>query len=99
MVRTSPATKIIESRPPAWSTGSVVSFTWAGTKITASTSATAASGRVSRKAEPHQKCCSARPAIIGPSAVTAPPIPDHSAMALVRAGPDHSAVIRASVVG
>jgi hypothetical protein len=31
--------------------------------------------------------------------VIAPPIPDHRAMALIRAGPDHNAVIRARVVG
>ena len=36
---------------------------------------------------------------MGPRAVMAPPIPDHRAMALIRAGPDHSAVIRARVVG
>ncbi len=36
---------------------------------------------------------------MGPRAVIAPPIPDHSAMTLTRAAPDHRAVIRARVVG
>ena len=36
---------------------------------------------------------------MGPRDEMAPPMPDHSAMARVRAGPDHKAVIRASVVG
>jgi hypothetical protein len=35
----------------------------------------------------------------GPSADTPPPIAAHSAIDFVRAGPDQSAVIRASVVG
>src|SRR5208337_224130 len=35
----------------------------------------------------------------GPSRAVAPPMPDHSAIALVRAGPDQSAVISSSVVG
>ena len=40
--------------PPRLSTGSVDSFTCAGTILTASTSATAASGKVIRNTEPHQ---------------------------------------------
>ena len=35
----------------------------------------------------------------GPSDAIAPPSADHSAIAFVRPGPDHSAVISASVVG
>ena len=35
----------------------------------------------------------------GPSAAIAPPMPDQSAIAFVRPGPDQSAVMRASVVG
>ena len=81
---TSPATITIERMPPRLSTGSVASFTWAGTKRMAITRATAASGRVMRKTEPHQKCPSSQPAVSGPSAEIAPPIADHSAMARVR---------------
>ena len=39
------------------------------------------------------------PATSGPSAAIAPPSADQSAIDFVRPGPDHSAVIRASVVG
>ena len=85
--------------PPRLSTGSLVSFTWLGTRRIASTSAIAASGSVTRNTEPHQKCCSIAPATSGPSAERAPPTADHNAMDRVRAGPDHSAVINASVVG
>ena len=99
IVTTSAVTKITESTPPRLSTRPVVSLTCAGTRTSARTRAATASGRVSRNAEPHQKCCRARPASSGPSAVIAPPTPDHSAMARIRPGPDHSAVIRASVVG
>ena len=81
------------------STGSVVSFTWAGTRRIASTSATTANGIVRRKTDPHQKCSSSRPESNGPSGEIAPPSADHSAIDLVRAGPDHSAVISARVVG
>jgi len=49
--------------------------------------------------DPHQKCRSNQPASSGPSAVSAPPIADQRAIDRVRAGPDHSAVINASVVG
>ena len=54
---------------------------------------------VARKTEPQSKCSSSAPDISGPSAEIAPPMPDHSAIARVRPGPDHSAVISASVVG
>ena len=99
MPSTSAATSAIDRMPPRLSTGSVVSFTWLGTSQTASSRATTASGNVSRKTEPHQKCSSRRPDSSGPRAEIAPPIPDHSAIERVRAGPDHNAVINASVVG
>ena len=62
-------------------------------------SATNASGSVSRKTEPHQKCSSRKPESSGPSEAIAPPRPDQSAIDFVRPGPDQSAVISASVVG
>ena len=85
--------------PPMLSTRSVVSCTWLGTSLSASTRATNASGRVSRNTEPHQKWPSNQPALIGPSAEIAPPIPDHSAIDFVRGGPDQRAVMSARVVG
>jgi hypothetical protein len=54
MPRTTAATRITERTPPRLSTGSVPSFTWAGTSLAAMNSATTASGRVIRKTEPHQ---------------------------------------------
>ena len=54
--------------PPRLSTGSVVSLTWARDEAgSASTSATTASGSVTRKTEPHQKCSSSAPESSGPS--------------------------------
>ena len=85
--------------PPRLSTGSVASLTWAGTNTTAMASATAASGKVIRKTEPHQKCSSKMPEASGPSAEIAPPRADHNAIDRVRPGPDHRAVINARVVG
>ena len=85
--------------PPRLSTGSVVSLTWPGTSQTASTTATAASGNVTRNTDPHQKCSSRKPDNNGPRAEIAPPMPDHKAIERVRPDPDHNAVIRASVVG
>ncbi len=96
---TSAPTRTIEMMPPRLSTGFVVSLTWAGTTRHASTSATSASGIVTANTEPHSNCSSSAPEISGPSAEIAPPMPDQSAIARVRAGPDHSAVISASVVG
>ena len=52
-----------------------------------------------RKTDPHQKCSSSRPESNGPRAEIAPPSADQSAIDFVRAGPDQSAVISASVVG
>ena len=92
-------TRAIESTPPRWSTGSIVSLTWLGTSTSAITRAIPASGSVSRKTDPHQKCSSRIPEQSGPSAESAPPIAAQSAIDLVRAGPDQSAVISASVVG
>ena len=63
------------------------------------TSATPASGSVIRKTEPHQNSSSSAPAASGPRAAIAPPIADQSAIDFVRACPDQSAVISASVVG
>src|SRR5208282_717783 len=96
---TSVPTNSAESTPPRWSTGSRVSLTWLGTKTSAIVRATTTTGKVIRNTEPHQKCSSSQPDVGGPSKAIAPPIPDHSAIALVRAVPDHSAVISASVVG
>ena len=52
-----------------------------------------------RNTDPHQKYCRRTPESSGPRAAIAPPIPDQSAIDLVRPGPDQSAVINASVVG
>ena len=92
-------TAIADRMPPRLSTGSVVSFTCAGTSLSASTNAMAASGSVTMNTEPHQKLSSSAPDTSGPSAEIAPPIADHRAIERVRAGPDHRAVMSASVVG
>jgi len=92
-------TRTTDKMPPRLSTGAVDSFTWAGTNKMTMTRAIAANGAVNTKTEPHQKYSSNTPATSGPSAARALPIPDHRAMARVRAGPDHNAVTRARVVG
>jgi hypothetical protein len=97
--RISAATSRTDRMPPRLSTDSVVSLTWLGTNRQANRSATTASGTVMTKTDPHQKCSSSAPDARGPSAAMAPPRPDQSAIDFVRAGPDHRAVIRASVVG
>ena len=99
MPRISAPTISAESTPPRLSTGSVASFTWLGTNFRAMTSATTASGSVTRNTEPHQKCSRSAPAISGPRAEMPPPIADQSAIDLVRDCPDQSAVMSASVVG
>lgn len=99
IARMSAPTSTAARMPPRLSTGSVDSFAWAGTKITTSGIAMMISGIVMRNDAPHHRYSTMAPASSGPIAETAPPIADHSAMALVRAAPDHSAVIKASVVG
>ncbi len=99
MASTRLATSTIDRTPPRLSTGSVVSWTWLGTSTTAITRATTASGRVIKNTEPHQNSSSSAPAVSGPSEEIAPPRADQRAIDFVRAGPDHSAVISASVVG
>ena len=67
---------------------------------TASTSATAASGNVIRKTDPHQKCSSSQARRTrGRARKSHRRAPTESAIDFVRPGPDQSAVIRASVVG
>ena len=90
---------IADRRPPALSTRSVVSLTCAGTCFRAMYNAMNARGRVTRNTEPHTKYSSRNPAMSGPSIATPPPSADHSAIERVRAWPDHSAVMSASVVG
>ncbi len=63
------------------------------------TSATPASGSVTRNTDPHQNSSSSAPATSGPSAAIAPPSADQSAIDFVRPGPDQSAVMSARVVG
>ena len=60
IARISAATSTTDRMPPRLSTGSVVSLTWPARTTMASTSATAASGSVTRKTEPHQKCSEQR---------------------------------------
>ena len=81
------------------STGSVVSLTWAGTSTTAIEKATTASGSVIEEDRAPPELLEQAPATSGPSEAMPPPSADHSAIAFVRPGPDHSAVISASVVG
>ena len=99
MARTRLAIATTERMPPRLSTGSVVSLTFPGTNDSAITKATTARGNVMRNTDPHQKCSKRAPATSGPSAEMPPPNADQSAMDFVRAGPDHNAVISASVVG
>ena len=54
---------------------------------------------MTRKTEPQSNCSSSAPESSGPSDAIAPPIADQSAIERVRAAPDQSAVISASVVG
>src|SRR6266508_2132081 len=99
IARISVPTSTTDRTPPRFSTGSLVSLTWLGTKATAIRKATTTSGKVIRKTDPHQKCSRSQPATSGPREEIAPPMADQSAIDLVRAGPDHSAAIRAKVVG
>ena len=85
--------------PPRLSTGSLASLTWAGTKRSAINRARSASGSVTTNTEPQSNPVSSAPESMGPREEIAPPRADHSAIDRVRAGPAHSAVISASVVG
>ena len=86
--------------PPRLSTGSVVSLTWARHEADRQHER---DRRQRQRDEEHRtppEVLEQRsPAMSGPSAEIAPPSADHSAIDFVRAGPDHSAVISASVVG
>jgi hypothetical protein len=99
IARINAATSSTDRTPPRLSTGSLGSLTWAGTNASAISSATTASGKVTRSTEPHQNDSSSQPDSSGPSEAMAPPVPDHNAIDRVRPGLDHNAVISASVVG
>ena len=95
---TSAATSSTESIPPRLSTGSVVSLTWLGTKRSGQKRDDRERERDQEHRAPaevlEQRAREQR-AERGDCASE----PDQSAIDFVRAGPDHSAVIRASVVG
>ena len=99
IARMNDPTSTSERMPPRLSTGSVVSLTCAGTNLGAMNSATTATGRTTKKTEFQGKRTSSRPESSGPQALIAPPMAAHSAIERVRAGPGHSAAIKASVVG
>ena len=62
--------------------------------------ASAAIGMFTMKIEPHQKCSSSQPPLIGPTATPTPTMAAHSPIALARAaGSVKMLVIRPSVVG
>ena len=84
--------------PPRLSTGSTVSFTCAGTNSHREHERDHREGSVTRNTDPHQKCWSSPPATSGPSAEIARRAPTTTRSARP-AGPVHSAVISASVVG
>ena len=80
-------TRAIVRMPPRWSTGSVVSLTWAGTRRQAKKRAIAASGALMMNTDHQSKPSSSAPATSGPSAEMPPPSADHRAIDLVRVGP------------
>ena len=62
--------------------------------------ASAATGTFTRKTEPHQKCSSSQPPVIGPAATPTPTMAAHRPIALARGiGSVKMLVINASVVG
>ena len=62
--------------------------------------ATAATGTLTRKIEPHEKCSSSQPPVIGPAATPTPTMAAHSPMALARfTGSVKMLVISPRVVG
>src|SRR4029453_11190512 len=85
--------------PPRWSTGSLDSPACRGSHRPASTTTSTAIGTDGRNTDPHQKWPSNSPPIKGPSAEQPPPIPDHNAIARVRAPPRNSPVINDRVIG
>ena len=85
--RISAPTSTSERMPPRLSTGSVDSFTCAGTSNQAIRIAITARGSVTRKTEPQEKCSSRKPETSGPSEAIAPPSADHSAIDFVRPAP------------
>ena len=90
MARINAPTSKADRIPPRLSTASVVSFTWAGTSRHAMKKATAASGSVTTKTDPHANCSRSRPAINGPSEAIAPPSggPERDGVRSRRAGPE-----------
>ena len=85
--------------PPRWSTGSLVSPACRGSHRPARRTTSTAIGTETRNTDPHQKLPSSSPPSRGPSAEQPPPIPDHSAIARVRAPPRNSPVISDRVIG
>ena len=88
-----------EMIPPKLSTGSVASLMCAGTNSDGHHEGNDRERQREQEDGPPPEMLQQVPAASGPSAEMAPPKADHSAIDRVRAGPDHSAVINASVVG
>src|SRR4029453_4961490 len=85
--------------PPRWSTGWVVSPRCRGRHRPPSTTTSTAIGTLGRNTDPHQKRPSSSPPSRGPNAEQPPPMPDHNAIARVRAPPRNSPVISDRVIG
>ena len=85
--RPSPA---IDSSPPARSGAAAAGFLESGTSGTAHAKPAAAIGTLIRNTDPHQKCASSRPPMMGPSAMPTPLVPAHSPMARCRSPPSRN---------
>src|SRR5947209_11830352 len=89
----------IDSPAPVGSRGARSGSREVGTRKRPATKAIATTGRLTRKTDPHQKCSSSQPLVIGPMAPPAPAIPAQMAMARARSSGGNTLVRIDSVAG
>ena len=90
---------MIDSTAPTGSSGEPCESLDFGTSTQPATSAAAMIGRLTRNTEPHQKCSSRKPDVIGPIAAPPPEMPAQIAIALARSRPGNTLVRIDSVDG
>ncbi len=84
IVNTSAPMPTVDSTSPTTSSGGVDGSRDVGTNRMAATSVSAATGAMTTKTLPHQKCSSRKPPVTGPNATPSPVIAPHTPMAFAR---------------
>src|SRR5882757_2073635 len=94
MPNSSAISPVVDSAVPTTSNGGAAASREFGTTATAAITVTATTGTLTRKIEPHQKCCSRNPPVNGPMATPSPDTPAQMAIARARSAASVNTLVR-----